>query len=51
VLEIGREQAAGRDDARVRRHEHARDLELERDVAGEQRAAPPAATSVNSRGS
>ena len=40
-----------RDDARVRRHEHARDLELERDVAREERPAPPAATSVNSRGS
>ena len=37
VLEIGREQAGGGEDAGVRRHEHARDLELERDVAGEQR--------------
>ncbi len=38
VLEVGREQPGRGEDARVRRHEHARDLELERDVAGEQRA-------------
>ena len=37
VLEIGREQPGRGEDARVRRHEHARDLELERDVAREQR--------------
>ena len=37
VLEVGGEQARRRGDARVRRDDHARDLELERDVAGEQR--------------
>ena len=37
VLEIGREQPRRSEDARVRRHEHARDLELEGDVAREQR--------------
>ena len=39
VLEVGREQPGRRDDARVRRHEHACDLELERDVAREHRPA------------
>ena len=38
VLQVGREQARRGEDARVRRHEHARDLELERDVAREQRS-------------
>ena len=37
VLEVGGEQPGGGDDARVRRDEHAADLELERDVAREQR--------------
>ena len=38
VLEVGREQAGRGDDPRMRRDEHARDLELERDVAREQRS-------------
>ena len=38
VLEVGREQAGRRGDSRVRRDEHARDLQLECDVAGEERA-------------
>ena len=38
VLEVRGEQARRGDDARVRRDEHARDLEFERDVAGKQRA-------------
>ena len=37
VLEIGREQPGRRGDPGMRRDEHARDLELERDVAGEER--------------
>ena len=39
VLQVGGEQAGRSDDARVRRHEHAGDVELERDVAREHRAA------------
>ena len=37
MLDIGREQSGGGDDPWLRRHEHAWDLELERDVACEQR--------------
>ena len=36
VLEVGGEEPGRGDDPRVRRHEHARDLELERDVAREE---------------
>ena len=38
VLQVGGEQAGRGDDAGIGRHEHARDLELQRDVAREQRA-------------
>ena len=51
VLQVCGEQPGRSDDARIGRHEHPGDLELERDVAREKGPAPPAATSVNSRGS
>ena len=38
VLHVRRQQAGGREDAGMRRHQDARDLQLHRDVAGEERA-------------
>ena len=38
VLEVGGQEPRRRDDTRVPRHQHLRNLELHRDVAGEQRS-------------